>query len=100
MRKIWYVLIIITAAIFYAVFTSQHLSNVHNAWMWSSLKETADIIRDLIILYIAHRIFNKIRTHEICESDTSVDTEGNKKIGSLCVGIMGIWVIAIAIVIC
>lgn len=91
MRKVWYVVMLVGFALMTAVFTSDHVRNVDNAWLWTAVLDHGNIILDLLTLYVASRVFNHIRTHEICKS------EG--KIGPLCVGIMAAWVLAIAIVV-
>jgi len=91
MRKIWIVVMLVGLAAMYAVFTSDHIRNVDNAWMWTAILNHGNIVIDLLMLYLGSRIFNHIRTHEICEAES--------KIGPLCVGIMAAWVIAIAIVV-
>lgn len=99
MRKIWYLVIAVGLTIMTFVFTSGHARNVDNAWLISSLLDHGNIIMDLVTLYIAHRVFNSIRTHEICQAERNPDDPDDKSIGPLCVGIMAAWVLAIAIVV-
>ena len=91
MRKIWYVLLVVGLSLMYAVFTSNHIRNVDNAWMWTAVLDHGNIVIDLFTLYIGSRVFTHVRTHEVCESE--------EKIGPLCVAVNCGWIIGIAIVI-
>jgi len=98
MRVIWFIVIGIGLTMMYTVFTSGHVRNVDNAWFWTAVLDHGNIIIDLVILYLGSRVFNHIRTHEVCESEQDSKTN-QKTIGPLSVGIMAIWIIAIAIVV-
>lgn len=90
-RPIWYFLILLGFVLMYSVFTSDHVRNVDNAWLWTAILDHGNILIDLIMLYIASRVINHDRTHHIIETE--------KEIGPLRVGIMAAWLIAIALVI-